>query len=165
MRLRYLFFFFFQAEDGIRDTSVTGVQTCALPIYGHAQGVADELGPHVVGHGPAHHPAGGQVDHGGQVEPALPGPDVGDVAHVDPVHLDRARPEYPPNEVGGGCFGIGQGGLAPAPPAAPDEAPLAHDAGHPLAPHVVALPAQLGVHPGPAVPAALLGVDLLDALA
>src|SRR5437879_11619852 len=28
-----LFFFFFQAEDGIRDTSVTGVQTCALPIY------------------------------------------------------------------------------------------------------------------------------------
>src|SRR5260370_38701410 len=27
-------FFFFQAEDGIRDSSVTGVQTCALPIYG-----------------------------------------------------------------------------------------------------------------------------------
>src|SRR5260370_17426010 len=25
-------FFFFQAEDGIRDSSVTGVQTCALPI-------------------------------------------------------------------------------------------------------------------------------------
>src|SRR5258707_3696847 len=28
-----LFFFFFQAEDGIRDIGVTGVQTCALPIY------------------------------------------------------------------------------------------------------------------------------------
>src|SRR3712207_7038626 len=27
------FFFFFQAEDGIRDIGVTGVQTCALPIY------------------------------------------------------------------------------------------------------------------------------------
>src|SRR5437762_7824320 len=27
-----VFYFFFQAEDGIRDTSVTGVQTCALPI-------------------------------------------------------------------------------------------------------------------------------------
>src|SRR4030066_455754 len=27
-----LFVFFFQAEDGIRDSSVTGVQTCALPI-------------------------------------------------------------------------------------------------------------------------------------
>src|SRR5437879_12885763 len=32
-------FFFFQAEDGIRDTSVTGVQTCALPIAG--RGAAD----------------------------------------------------------------------------------------------------------------------------
>src|SRR5437762_10575622 len=28
--------FFFQAEDGIRDTSVTGVQTCALPIWNHS---------------------------------------------------------------------------------------------------------------------------------
>src|SRR5256885_11623210 len=28
----YLSFFFFQAEDGIRDYKVTGVQTCALPI-------------------------------------------------------------------------------------------------------------------------------------
>src|SRR5256884_6798090 len=26
--------FFFQAEDGIRDVAVTGVQTCALPIFG-----------------------------------------------------------------------------------------------------------------------------------
>src|SRR6266436_3529741 len=28
----YVVFFFFQAEDGIRDVAVTGVQTCALPI-------------------------------------------------------------------------------------------------------------------------------------
>src|SRR6266852_8991701 len=28
-----LFVFFFQAEDGIRDATVTGVQTCALPIF------------------------------------------------------------------------------------------------------------------------------------
>src|ERR1039457_2458905 len=28
-----IYFFFFQAEDGIRDYKVTGVQTCALPIY------------------------------------------------------------------------------------------------------------------------------------
>src|SRR2546427_6975921 len=32
MTLIFLFFFFFQAEDGIRDLTVTGVQTCALPI-------------------------------------------------------------------------------------------------------------------------------------
>src|SRR2546421_7963434 len=30
-------FFFFQAEDGIRDLIVTGVQTCALPIFGEFQ--------------------------------------------------------------------------------------------------------------------------------
>src|SRR5256884_7615310 len=34
MRSRVRCFFFFQAEDGIRDVAVTGVQTCALPIYG-----------------------------------------------------------------------------------------------------------------------------------
>src|SRR5256885_4590932 len=33
------FFFFFQAEDGIRDYKVTGVQTCALPIYTSAPGL------------------------------------------------------------------------------------------------------------------------------
>src|SRR2546429_4615447 len=35
-------FFFFQAEDGIRDVAVTGVQTCALPIFSiHKQGEID----------------------------------------------------------------------------------------------------------------------------
>src|SRR2546422_7155868 len=34
VRRRLVFFFFFQAEDGIRDVAVTGVQTCALPICG-----------------------------------------------------------------------------------------------------------------------------------
>ena len=29
----FFFVFFFQAEDGIRDRDVTGVQTCALPIF------------------------------------------------------------------------------------------------------------------------------------
>src|SRR2546427_10459032 len=43
MALATEFFFFFQAEDGIRDLTVTGVQTCALPIWhgqegGSAQG-------------------------------------------------------------------------------------------------------------------------------
>src|SRR5688500_19989527 len=31
-----MFVFFFQAEDGIRDYKVTGVQTCALPISQHS---------------------------------------------------------------------------------------------------------------------------------
>src|SRR5256885_69498 len=34
-----VFFFFFQAEDGIRDYKVTGVQTCALPIWEGARSV------------------------------------------------------------------------------------------------------------------------------
>src|SRR5690348_17604675 len=33
LSLVFFFFFFFQAEDGIRDGRVTGVQTCALPIW------------------------------------------------------------------------------------------------------------------------------------
>src|SRR2546427_9222456 len=33
-----IFFFFFQAEDGIRDLTVTGVQTCALPIAFRVRG-------------------------------------------------------------------------------------------------------------------------------
>src|SRR6266513_5300171 len=38
------FFFFFQAEDGIRDRNVTGVQTCALPISSAAR-VSQQGGP------------------------------------------------------------------------------------------------------------------------
>src|SRR5256885_3596712 len=39
--LRKRCFFFFQAEDGIRDYKVTGVQTCALPIYPYLITAAD----------------------------------------------------------------------------------------------------------------------------
>src|SRR5437764_2542736 len=45
LRSCYTFgFFFFQAEDGIRDTSVTGVQTCALPISAQLAAEAVRLG-------------------------------------------------------------------------------------------------------------------------
>src|SRR5437867_5426077 len=40
------FFFFFQAEDGIRDRTVTGVQTCALPIFPAAVLRGEDLRPH-----------------------------------------------------------------------------------------------------------------------
>src|SRR5438445_207258 len=45
-----LIFFFFQAEDGIRDIGVTGVQTCALPISRREPSVL--LRPHEAPHGP-----------------------------------------------------------------------------------------------------------------
>src|SRR2546430_9048266 len=62
------FLFFFQAEDGIRDLTVTGVQTCALPIWldREASGelvhvrLADGLlrGARENGGRPDHHPLG-----------------------------------------------------------------------------------------------------------
>src|SRR2546430_6604693 len=42
--LLIFFFFFFQAEDGIRDLTVTGVQTCALPIYPSDEPPHDRVG-------------------------------------------------------------------------------------------------------------------------
>src|SRR5690348_18383403 len=44
------FFFFFQAEDGIRDGRVTGVQTCALPISG-VEGLAARAADRANGEG------------------------------------------------------------------------------------------------------------------
>src|SRR2546429_9005088 len=42
----FILFFFFQAEDGIRDVAVTGVQTCALPICGIGKGLRHGLAGH-----------------------------------------------------------------------------------------------------------------------
>src|SRR3989454_8304566 len=44
IRIYHFFFFFFQAEDGIRDYKVTGVQTCALPIFAQRLYEGVELG-------------------------------------------------------------------------------------------------------------------------
>src|SRR5207248_3647618 len=49
----YLFFFFFQAEDGIRDRTVTGVQTCALPISMYFESLGMPLVKTVTKAGPA----------------------------------------------------------------------------------------------------------------
>src|SRR2546426_6504874 len=53
----FVIFFFFQAEDGIRDYKVTGVQTCALPILGALNSIelvrCDERTRSVRGHVPA----------------------------------------------------------------------------------------------------------------
>src|SRR6266567_5776791 len=56
MLVCFFFFFFFQAEDGIRDLTVTGVQTCALPISRSAAelGRVGQLPGALAGrHGPA----------------------------------------------------------------------------------------------------------------
>src|SRR6266567_6493988 len=76
-----LFFFFFQAEDGIRDLTVTGVQTCALPISGLAGGVWVRLasrsddGRRVGDHGPLPgSPGGGHEALRVRVDRRLAGP-------------------------------------------------------------------------------------------
>src|SRR3712207_9537543 len=65
--------FFFQAEDGIRDIGVTGVQTCALPIFGVAgrgrEGGGDQhvlLDGAAQGHDPARLVDGGADDRSGE---------------------------------------------------------------------------------------------------
>src|SRR5690554_8180996 len=57
----WMFFFFFQAEDGIRDADVTGVQTCALPIW--APGASGPQ-PGTMG-GPWSQPGGSPPGNGG----------------------------------------------------------------------------------------------------
>src|SRR5207249_5304355 len=46
------YYFFFQAEDGIRARNVTGVQTCALPISARSGRVADRAAGGAVGNAP-----------------------------------------------------------------------------------------------------------------
>src|SRR2546426_867191 len=74
-------YFFFQAEDGIRDYKVTGVQTCALPIWAVVAGGARQVRRRASGTGAGDRQAprrGRRVDgrrHG--VRPHEPDPDAG----------------------------------------------------------------------------------------
>src|SRR5689334_12899077 len=93
---------------------------------GHQQRVAGELGPEVVGHGPADDLACGQVPYRGQVEPALAGRDVAEVGQPD-----RVRPvgrEAPLEQVRGDRV------VVPAVGGARDPAPARRDA-EPGRPH------------------------------
>src|SRR5688572_32667072 len=72
------FFFFFQAEDGIRDLTVTGVQTCALPICiaGEREQLADPDWRQRGDEG-RQHPEADQQGHGG----------IGNQVHLQPSEL------------------------------------------------------------------------------
>src|SRR5690606_35431334 len=80
--------FFFQAEDGIRDFHVTGVQTCALPIFGIEQPLraADAImNEHRIRHLP--------VLHGGALRGVLTDRDLRLVESFPDVDLDRMTVE------------------------------------------------------------------------
>src|SRR2546430_5457767 len=84
-------FFFFQAEDGIRDLTVTGVQTCALPICcvqpiscgtRRARAVAE-----------AH---GAELDGREQLEPRRAADELGEILRMSQVAADRAAKRRQP---------------------------------------------------------------------
>src|SRR2546430_14481495 len=123
--LLFYFFFFFQAEDGIRDLTVTGVQTCALPISrgGARSGVAaGDLRAHL-------RPAGRLfAAHGRRSVAEIPAgrgahrrlrPGAGGRGAALPAGGGRARPVPSAPPPGGGASR--RPGAAPAsPPARPE---------------------------------------------
>src|SRR2546422_8109999 len=90
-------FFFFQAEDGIRDVAVTGVQTCALPISGAAPGhLPDGRAAVVPGREAARGDARGAEAHpaGARSDDSLRHPRP-DGSHDDGLAHRRPRPRPP----------------------------------------------------------------------
>src|SRR3712207_7956153 len=79
--------FFFQAEDGIRDIGVTGVQTCALPIYADEHPAVATLARHrIPGTGPRDPPRERRRDAARRREERLP-------HHVERLRLDQRSEE------------------------------------------------------------------------
>src|SRR2546427_4720922 len=104
-----LFFFFFQAEDGIRDLTVTGVQTCALPISaGRAGGAAESHRDDGAGRGLSRG-TGGRLLEGPETDRGAvaggPSPHARDENRPAPTTPDR-----PGGRAGGGP-GAGRGRL------------------------------------------------------
>src|SRR2546430_5342914 len=94
-----MYFFFFQAEDGIRDLTVTGVQTCALPIFVLVRGHARDEPACRLGPGALEHVARGRV--ADDVEDPLP--ELSERLLLSRIDLDAdegpARPEQLPRHV------------------------------------------------------------------
>ena len=128
----------------------------------HLQGVGHELGPHVVGHRPADDLPRVEVLNGGEVDPALPGPEIGDVGRPDPVRL-RGGEVAEQEVVGDPHPGHSKSRLAALLPDQPGNPRLAHEPGHAfLGDPDPLVHAELGVNPRRAIDAPVSGVDLLD---
>ena len=125
---------------------------------GGVEGVDDQRGGHVGGHGIADDPPGPDIEHDGEVQPAPAGGDAGDVAGPHPIRPAGAEP--PAHQVLRRRSGAGralEAGLAPPVDAA--DAVLAHEPLDALVVDSAALLAQLRGHPGRTVGTARLGVD------
>src|SRR4051812_4631736 len=136
-----------------------------MPLDGHDQGADAQLGPEVVGHGPADDLARGHVLDRGQIQEALVGRDVGDVGQPDLVR--PVRGEVPRQQVRGDreimAAVPGSGGAAGAPPGR--EPHLTHQPRDAPARMPQPFPAQLGVDAWRAVDPPADGEDAADLLA
>src|SRR5215217_1780801 len=133
--------------------------------HGVGQRVGNQLGTQMLGHGEPHDPPRGDVDYGRQVQPALPGREVGDVA--TPAGVDRGRidREVTADQVRpGGRRRVRDGRALEAAWGAPVQPSSAHQAGHALAAVAVTGAAQLCVDAWCAVAALGPLVGLADVL-
>src|SRR2546425_2000667 len=151
-------FFFFQAEDGIRDKLVTGVQTCALPISGlppvPAGGDIPDRGRSAAARRPAR--PGAPLHQRGAAPRGHPGARSGDAAHGRPAH-PRRDPERARTGAGGRDDAVVRPGAHPHPalprqgvqPRRQEQHPAvpraATDSANPNRPHHDPVPAEPGV--------------------
>jgi hypothetical protein len=147
------------AAVGVEDRGVHPLPTAG----GHrgVQGIGDQPGVVVVTHRPAQQVPRCQVQHAGQVQPALLG---GDVGHIPaPGDIGLVGVEQPTQQIRRGRRGrIRLGEAAPAARTMPNQAMAGHQPLHPLVVHPPAAPAKLGGHRGRPVGAARLGMDAAD---
>jgi len=134
------------------------------PVERHLQRVEDEFGSHVIGHRPADDPPRERVLDGGEIEPALPGAQVGDVGH--PQHVRCGGAKLAPDEVVGDADARHPDRRAVALARdQPGDLALTHEPLDALArDHDAVTHAQFGGHPARSVDPPVVGVDLLDAL-
>src|SRR5580693_4292066 len=119
-----------------------------------AQRSGDQLSAQVTGHRVARHPAGGDIDHGGQEQPPFPGADIGDVTAPAGIEPGRIRGEVAADPVSPARGGrVRDRGLLPAPGRPAGQPGGAHQPGDALAAVPASQVTQLGVHPRRAVPA------------
>ena len=110
---------------------------CSACVDGHLQGVEGQVGSQRRRDLPADDDAGEHVEHEGHVDDARPGRAVGEVTH--PQLIGTRGVEVPVDEVrGADVVGIGLGGEALLRAARPPDALVAHEAGHLVAPHIMA---------------------------
>src|SRR6185369_14517871 len=154
-----------ELSGGVLDTAVgvkhrVGVDEAAGG--GEVDGLADQVGAHVLGHGVADDFAGVQVDDGGQVEPAFEGGQTRDVP--DQAGAGRGGGEVPADQIShrSDRASRGPGGGAAFAAGDPGQAVFAHEPFDPLVVHDKSAAVQLRGDPRDSVGTAIFGMNSSD---